>query len=562
VIPNITRGGRIHGLLAYLVGPARDGSPAEHVDPHLVAGDESVMAWHAGTQLDRASAQQVAEQLDHPHRVFGTRVTQPVKRRGEDGQLAVAEAPGVREVKDADVWHCSLSLRAEEGVLEDERWAQISEQFVARMGFADAQAGGLPCRWAAVRHGLSKGGNDHVHIVVSLVREDGTKASTWNDRPRAQTVAGELEVEHGLQVLESRAAGRGTRGVQPAEREIAARRDAERPAAHQVAGAAPTARESLARTVRGCAAASADEAEFVRRVVRAGVRIRPRFAKDTTDVVAGYSVALRAPEGARADWYGGGRLARDLTLPRLRAQWPDTPQSASAAVREWNAATTPGARPYASGRETSRPGSELWHQSAREVMALAEQLRAVGVEDRATWAHVAHETAGAFAAWSLATEATPGPLAATADVLARSAQLRAQPARAERAALPSARGAALVLASIGRGGSGPVAQAVLLRQLASTARAVQEMHRAAGQARQAAAVAAAVRTQLIGVRDQLPAVDESGLAARIKDAQAAEALRVARQGQVPYTRSRAPRPAEADLPPARRPPGRSQEPER
>lgn len=25
-------------------------------------------------------------------------------------------------------------------------------------------------------------------------------------------------------------------------------------------------------------------------------------------------------------WYGGGHLARDLTLPRLRREWPDSPQ--------------------------------------------------------------------------------------------------------------------------------------------------------------------------------------------------------------------------------------------
>ena len=35
MIPNVTKGGRMGGLLSYLVGP---GKRNEHTDPHLVAG--------------------------------------------------------------------------------------------------------------------------------------------------------------------------------------------------------------------------------------------------------------------------------------------------------------------------------------------------------------------------------------------------------------------------------------------------------------------------------------------------------------------------------------------
>ncbi|MBA2717409.1 MAG: hypothetical protein H0U51_10220, partial [Propionibacteriales bacterium] len=241
MMPNITRGGRMSGLLAYLAGPAREGGN-EHVDPHLIAGDSSVMVWHEGVTLGRESAQHVAAILDHPRRAFGTRVTVAVRRKSTDGELVTTtpgarvlvgsggaqeelELPAVPLVKDADVWHCSLSLHADEGVLSDERWARISEQFVAKMGFADPASEAAPCRWVALRHGLSKGGNDHVHVVVSLVQEDGEKADTWNDRPRAQQAAGELEREHGLQVLESRGAGRGGRESTPAERGRAERRE-------------------------------------------------------------------------------------------------------------------------------------------------------------------------------------------------------------------------------------------------------------------------------------------------------------------------------------------------
>src|SRR5699024_12336845 len=103
---------------------------------------------------------------------------------------------------------------------------------------------------------------------------------------------------------------------------------------------------------RGAAARGGDEAEFVRRMRGAGRLVRPRFADGRTDVVTGFSVAERPRRGERPIWYGGGRLARDLTLPRLRAEqgWPDTTTGASAAAGEWTAAQRQ--------RRIARPGSE------------------------------------------------------------------------------------------------------------------------------------------------------------------------------------------------------------
>jgi len=510
VMPNITRGDRMGGLLVYLAGPGRAN---EHVEPHLVAGDSAVMAWHSEAVLDRAAALDVARQLDHPRRAFGV------------------------EVAGGSVWHCSLSLRAEEGLLTDQQWSQVAHEFVERMGFGDA-AGKAACRWVAVRHGVSTAGNDHVHLAVSLVREDGTKASTWNDRPRAQQVAGELELTHGLQVLESRQAGRGDRGVKPAEVATAAARGTE------------VARTALARTVRGCAAAAADEGEFVRRVRRAGVLVRPRYAAGRDDVVVGFSAAHRPPAGQPVIWYGGGHLARDLTLPRLRVGWPDDPQTAAQAAAEWRAGQRQ-QRPVAPGRELTEPDPALWAQHTAEVSALRDRLRAVPPGDRATWAHVARETAGAFAAWSVRVEATPGPLAATADALARSAQLRAHAVRPRPAGLPSARGAALLLASVAHGGTGTVAQAVLLRQLANTAKALHDAHVAVGEARRAAEIATVIRSQLATVRAALPPVPAAGVAASPVDSETAQAARLVRAGQPPLRAPGSPVPTDLQGRPAR-----------
>tara|TARA_R110000868_G_C10971406_1_gene770031 strand:+ start:722 stop:1423 length:702 start_codon:yes stop_codon:yes gene_type:complete len=196
MMPNVTRGDRMGGLLSYLAG---EGRRNEHTEPHLVTGDSATFTFYGDAELDRASALAIAKDLDEPRTAFGV------------------------EVNGGHVWHASLSLRAEEGQLSDERWAAIAEQFVDRMGFTTA-SGKAGCRWVAVRHGLSAAGNDHIHIAVNLVREDGTKASIHNDYSRAQSIARELEQEHGLQVLESRGSNMAMRGERPGERAAAARR--------------------------------------------------------------------------------------------------------------------------------------------------------------------------------------------------------------------------------------------------------------------------------------------------------------------------------------------------
>jgi len=240
-------------------------------------------------------------------------------------------------------------------------------------------------------------------------------------------------------------------------------------------------------------------------------------------------------------WFGGGRLARDLTLPRLRAGWPDSPAYAGAAVAEWTPAGR-NQRPVTPGGEVTEPDAMLWSRCSAEVGALRDRLRSVPGDDVATWAQVAQETAGAFAAWSLAVEPQPGPLAQTAQALARSAQLRAWRVSGKRAAVPSARGAALLLASAAHGGGGPVAQAVLLRQLANLAKALYDMHCAAGELQRAGEIEQAVRGQLAQVSDRLTAAQV--LERPTVDPEALEAARLAAQGQLP------PRHAVAPVPPA------------
>jgi hypothetical protein len=486
MMPNITRGTHIAGLMAYLVGPGRFN---EHSEQRLIAGDGPIMTIHGYAHLDPSTAQQVAALLDAPRAAYGTEVTR-LERTVDPATGAVTETRAA-----ADVWHCSLSLRAEEGELTDEKWGEIAQSFVDRMGFTEA-SGKAGCRWVAVRHGLSTNGNDHIHIAVSLVREDGTKASTHKDFKRAQEISRELEIEHGLETLESRQLGLGERGLHPAEqgradREQGAKRGQGTPDVYR-----------LERAIRAAATASLDEAEFVRRCRGANLLVRPRFAAGRDDVVAGYSVALR-PTVGQPIWYGGGRLARDLTLPRLREGWPDSPDGAQAAADEWKATSrNPWRyRPVAPGREANEPNPALWAEYAAELGQLREKLRGVPVGDRATWAHAARETAGVLAAWSTRVEDVPGELAQASRQLAKSAHIRAHQSRPKPTTLGSAAGAAMVIMQATS--QGPAAEAIMLRHVGRISVALLDMHSAAGDARRAEQLRDMMNGQLAAVQQRL-----------------------------------------------------------
>lgn len=499
MMPNIVRGDRMAGLMTYLVG---EGRRNEHEEPHLVAGDDALLSWHGDDELSRESGIEIARHLDRPHKAFDT------------------------EISGGHVWHCSLSLRAEEGKLTDDKWGEIARDFVKLMDLDDNEGTKAPTRWAAVRHGVSQNGNDHIHIVVNLVREDGTKASVHNDFRRAQKASRALEIKYGLEQLESVKGDRATRGYDPAEREAQARARAQAkyersrsklgknsPSWEHLDGVerqariiseqrADQPRYELARSVRAAATAAQSEDEFVRRMRKNGLIVRPRFADGRNDVVTGYSVAQRPQYGERPIWYGGGHLGRDLTLPRLRGEWPDTPQGATDAAAEWNAAYR-GKRVVSPGRESLEIDPQMYERMNAELDHLRDQLSSVPLDDRDTWSRLARDTAGAFAAWSKAVEDEPGPLAATADALSRSAQTYHRPVQPKPAGMVAVSGAAMLLASAVRGGQGAAAQAVMIRQLAKLAGAVYDAAKASGEARQAASILEADRNNLRRVHAQL-----------------------------------------------------------
>jgi hypothetical protein len=512
MIPNITRGSRMSGLLLYLASTDADKTKNAHTDPHLVAGDAAIMAWYDDGVLDKDDAAAIAKHLDQPRKAFGVEVLQkdfrwdPVtKERVPNGH------------KQADVWHCSLSLRAEEGALTDQQWGDIANDFVDAMGFTEA-SGKAQCRWVAINHGTSENGNHHIHIAVSLVREDGTKASTHGDYKRAQQTCRELETKYGLEELSS---VHVTRGYDRAEKATAVRDDRE------------MHRSSLARKVRASASASATEAEFVRRARDTGLLVRPRYAKNTTDVIVGYSVAERPTPGERPIWFGGGTLATDLKLGALRGEWPDSPHLATEAAAEWNAAARNKRKVSKTGPENATPAADVWVEYTRNATALADQLRTIPRDDHATWAKAAREVSGAFAAWSHRLEPTPGPLAATAAELSRTAQLRAPKQHSKPVALPSIAGTAMLFMAASSKNK-TAAQTALMIQLINTAFAVYEMHAQSGRAREAQRIRSVVENQLAPFTATMPKAVPVGAAGQSAEAaMPARAVDIARRGMAP-----------------------------
>lgn len=83
------------------------------------------------------------------------------------------------------VYHLSLRLAPGER-LDDERFAQVADRFMVRIGFENAA-------YTIVRHA-----EDHVHVIACRVGLDGKTISDSNERWRQKWLAYEVEVEFGL----------------------------------------------------------------------------------------------------------------------------------------------------------------------------------------------------------------------------------------------------------------------------------------------------------------------------------------------------------------------------
>ena len=279
VIGKVLRGTDARRLLYYLYGP---GKANEHTDPHLVAG------FSDPAELEPARRPNGSRDF---RRLAGL-LAQP---------LAALNGSNYRE----PVWHCAVRAAPEDRLLSDAEWAQVATAIMDRTGLAPA-GDDLAVRWVAVRHAP-----DHIHLVATLARQDQIRPKVWNDYFRVREACQDAERQFGLRSTapaDRTAARRPTR----AESEQAIRRGWDEP---------PRAR--LRREVCTAAAGARTEHEFFTRLAQAGVLVRRRYSTVNPGQVTGFAVGL--PQHAGHDghpiWYSGGKLAADLTLPKLRTRW-------------------------------------------------------------------------------------------------------------------------------------------------------------------------------------------------------------------------------------------------
>jgi relaxase/mobilization nuclease family protein len=461
MIPNIVTGGDTGGLMRYLVGPGRAN---EHENPHVIAGSRDIVRkWGDWETISVSQADELATRLDAYMHETGTFPTG--KARRFNPATGAVEWNG--EIEATHVWHCSLSLSPEEAALGDEVWGRIASDFMSVMGFTGTD-GKAPCRWVAIHHGSAKNGGDHIHIAANIVREDGTKWSPWYDQRRAQKACNTLEHRYGLLVVESREHGRGSRCDSAAAQSAAKR-----------AGASRTDRAILEERLRAAATASASEADFVRRARRLGVRLHPRFARGRTDIVVGYSAALRTEAGQQTRWWGGGRIARDLTLTQLRTRWQDTPTSALEAVEAWKGHYQKRA-PY---------NGPLWEDRIRALEHFRTHLDRLSPTDHVGLANASADIAGLLHAQAITARTSGGRdmLERAAVQVGRCAQLKARPAD-KRLVDVGARMASDLALSIAATSSPHMAAVALAHATADLVQAIADLHEAAGQESTAAAI--------------------------------------------------------------------------
>ena len=197
-----------------------------------------------------------------------------------------------------------------------------------------------------------------------LARQDGGKPSLSWERHKVRAACLAAEQQYGLRSTapaDRTAARRPTR----AENEKAARR-----------GLDEAPRITLRRQVTTAAASANSEQEFFARLDAAGLLVRKRCSVKNPGQVTGYSVALPGDTTKDGDpvCYGGGKLAPDLTWPKLRQRW--TP-----------ARSTPDA-----GRLAAEERNAIWDHATRAAADAAAQIRTLAWTDPAAAADAAWAT--------------------------------------------------------------------------------------------------------------------------------------------------------------------------
>ncbi|SNT62337.1 hypothetical protein SAMN05443665_10714 [Actinomadura meyerae] len=266
------------------------------------------------------------------------------------------------------VWQCSIRAAPTDRLLSDDEWADIAEEVMHQTGFAP-RGDDRACRWIAVRHA-----DEHIHLVAVLAREDRRNPSVHRDYFKVANACHIIEERYGL-----------TRTT-PADRTAAPRPSrAETELAHRKNWTEPP-RTALRRHVATAAASTESEDDFFTALREAGVLVKTRQSARTPGEITGYAVALphHANQDGQQVWFSGGKLAANLTLPKLRHRWGSPPHAHSFDRRE-------AGRYGPSGVElTHQERSAAYQQAARATATATWQMR--HIQDPAARADLAAAT--------------------------------------------------------------------------------------------------------------------------------------------------------------------------
>ncbi|WP_406740111.1 relaxase/mobilization nuclease domain-containing protein [Streptomyces atratus] len=315
-------GANTRGLLAYLYGPGRHD---EHTDPHIVAGFAMLGMPDPGRD-EHATLTQLARHLNEPVRL----------RNSEFG----------KKVTD-HVWHCPVRTAPEDRHLSDAEWADIARRIVEAAGIAPP-GDDLGCRWIAVRHA-----DDHIHILATTVREDGRRPRLHDSGIRVGDACRRIETDYGLRQLKKgdRAAGR-----RPTQVEM---HKAQRLSWEQ------TSRDWLQDRIRAAIPHASNAEELLAYLQADGIAVKPR--RGPSGDLLGY--AIGRPGDLNKDgeqiFHPGGKIAPDLTLPKLKARLETT---------------APEEHPTARRARPTTP----WHQATNAL----DTLHAGMADDTHTQAHI------------------------------------------------------------------------------------------------------------------------------------------------------------------------------
>ena len=358
------RGENLAGLICYLYGPGR----REHTDPHIVAGYRDPAGLEPALRPDGGrDFRRLTGLLKYPHDALGS--------------YGCAKP----------VWHCPVRAAPGDRLLPDQEWARVARDVMDRAGLSRHGEEDEAVRWIAVRHGP-----DHVHIVAMLARQDRQRVSTWNDRYGVRDACLAAEQRYGLRstALADRSADRSP--TPRGEGEIRAARPG-RAAPGYVAPPRGHRRRG-SRQRRGLLRPPGPDRD---RCPAAVQHQGPRPGHRVLRLPARRHDQDRGPV-----WYGGGKLATDLSWPELRRRW--------AGPRHRGPRLTP------QGRD------DLWRHAAGITDAAAAQITNATSPDGA-----------ADAAWAAGDALRVTAAALGSPILAQAADAYDRAARQQHGRIPS-----------------------------------------------------------------------------------------------------------------------------